>query len=113
VCSEFAPQIGVDSVYQLGEAAADGDRRSLSAKLRGRALFASGLGAEDAHRHQAAGWVFRATKLSDQFGLEAAKEVLPDAANLLLLLRADGRMRFFTHASAPAPQPGDTVISFS
>jgi hypothetical protein len=22
-------------------------------------------------------------------------------------------MRFFTHASAPAPQPGDTVISYS
>jgi NhaP-type Na+/H+ or K+/H+ antiporter len=113
VCSEVAPQVGADSVYQLGAADDDDDRRRLSAKLRGRALFASGLSAEDAHRHQADGWVFRATKLSDQFSLDAAKEVLPDAANLLLLLRADGRMRFFTHASAPAPQPGDTVISFS
>jgi NhaP-type Na+/H+ or K+/H+ antiporter len=113
VCSEFAPEIGTDSVYQLGEATDEGDRRSLSAKLRGRALFASGLGAEEVHRHHAQGWEFRATKLSDQFSLDAAKEVLPDAASLLLLLRADGRMRFFTHASAPAPQPGDTVISYS
>jgi hypothetical protein len=113
VCSEFAPEIGTDSVYQLGEVADEADRRTLSAKLRGRALFASGLGAEEAHRRLAEGWVFRATKLSDQFRLEDAKEVLPEAANLLLLLRSDGRMRFFTHASAPAPQPGDTVISFA
>ena len=112
VCSEFAPQIGADSVYQLGEPE-DDNRRSLSAKLRGRALFTSGLGAEEAHKRQAQGWVFRATRLSDQFRLDDAKEVLPEAANLLLLLHGDGRMRFFTHASAPDPQPGDTVISFS
>jgi hypothetical protein len=57
--------------------------------------------------------VFRKTRLSDKFAMEDAKEKLPDAANMLLLLRADGRMRFFTHASAPEPIAGDTVISYS
>src|SRR5690606_2876565 len=104
VCAEFAPEIGTDSVYQLGEADGDEDRRKLPASLKGRALFTSGLGAEDIHQRQADGWVFRRTRLSDQFDLEDAKGVLPEAADMLLLLRANGRMRFFTHAAAPEPQ---------
>lgn len=118
VCSEFAPEIGTDSVYQLGEGAGGGtdgadDPRKLPASLRGRALFVSGFGVADVHQRQMDGWVFRKTKLSDQFDIDAAKEVLPEAANMLLLLRPDGRMRFFTHAAAPEPMAGDTIVSFS
>ena len=113
VCSEFAPEIGTDSVYQLGEADGDDDPRKLPALLKGRALFASGFGADDVQRRQAEGWVFRKTKLSDQFRLADAKKVLPRGASMLMLVRPSGRMRFFTHAAAPEPQPGDTVISFA
>ncbi|BBC71354.1 sodium:proton antiporter [Altererythrobacter sp. B11] len=113
VCSEFAPEIGTDSVYQLGEAADDSDHRKLPASLKGRGLFASGLGITDVRQRQMEGWVFRRTKLSDQFNIDDAKDVLPDAANMLLLLKPDGKMRFFTHASAPEPQPGDTIVSYS
>jgi len=113
VCSEFAPEIGTDRVYQLGEPGNDEDHRSLPSSLRGRALFASGLAAADVHQRQMEGWVFRRTKLSEQFSLEDAKESLPEDASMLLLVRPGGEMRFFTHASAPEPQPGDTVVSFS
>ncbi|TIX49229.1 cation:proton antiporter [Alteraurantiacibacter aquimixticola] len=118
VCSEFAPEIGTDSVYQLGEGAGGGggeeeDHRKIPASLRGRALFASGFGVADVHQRQMDGWVFRRTKLSDQFDIEDAREVLPEAANMLLLLRPNGQMRFFTHAATPEPQAGDTVVSFS
>ncbi len=113
VCSEFAPEIGTDSVYQLGEGGDNEDHRSLPASLMGRALFASGLGAADVHQRQMDGWIFRRTKLSDQFNIDDAKEVLPEAANMLLLLKPGGKMRFFTHASAPEPQAGDTIVSFS
>jgi NhaP-type Na+/H+ or K+/H+ antiporter len=113
VCSEFAPEIGTDSVYQLGDADDAEDPRALPASLRGRALFASGLGVSDVNERQREGWVFRKTKLSDKFAMKDAKEKLPDAAHMLLLLRPDGRMRFFTHASAPEPAAGDTVLSYS
>ena len=113
VCSEFAPEIGTDRVYQLGGPGNDEDHRALPSSLRGRALFASGLGVADVHQRQMEGWVFRRTKLSDQFNLDDAKESLPEAANMLLLVRPSGEMRFFTHASAPEPQPGDMVVSFS
>jgi hypothetical protein len=113
VCSEFAPEIGTDSVYQLGGEDDDDDPRALPASLRGRALFTSGFGVYDVQRRQLEGWEFRQTKLSERFDLDDAKITLPDAANMLLIVKPDGRMLFFTHASAPEPQAGDTIISYS
>ena len=113
VCNEFAHEIGRDAVYQLGESLGDEDHRALPESLRGRALFQSGFGVEDVNERQRQGWVFRKTKLSEEFDFDDAREVLPEATNMLLLLRQGGVMRFFTHASRPTPRAGDTVISFS
>ena len=112
VCNEFAHEIGRDSVFQLGEAAQSDDRHSLPESLRGRALFESGFGVEDVSERQRQGWIFRKTKLSDEFDFEDAQERLPDAANMLLLTRRDGTIRFFTHAARPEPRAGDTILSF-
>jgi NhaP-type Na+/H+ or K+/H+ antiporter len=113
VCNEFTHEIGRDSVYQLGEPGEDGDRLSLPEALRGRALFRSGFGVEDVAERQQQGWVFRRTTLSDKFGFDDAQETLPEANQLLLLLRPDGQMRFFTHAARPEPRAGDTIVSYS
>lgn len=113
VCSEFAPEIGTDRVYQLGETQEDSDHRAIPASLRGRALFTTGFGVDDVHQRQQEGWVFRRTKLSEKFDVEDAREKLPEAGSMLLLIEPDGEMRFFTHAAAPEPKPGDTIISYS
>ncbi|MEL1251715.1 cation:proton antiporter [Aurantiacibacter gilvus] len=113
VCSEFAPEIGTDSVYQLGEASDDNDPRAMPDSLRGRSLFSSGFGVEDVQQRQTEGWEFRRTKLSDQYNIEDARENLPKATNMLLLIKPDGTLRFFTHAARPEPEPGDTIVSYS
>lgn len=113
VCNEFAHEIGRDSVFQLGESADGDDRHSLPESLRGRALFESGFGVEDVSERQRQGWVFRKTKLSEEFDFEKMQERLPDAANMLLLMRDNGTIRFFTHAAKPEPRAGDTILSFS
>ncbi len=112
VCSEFAHEVGRDSVYQLGDADEE-DHRALPPSLRGRALFEAGFGVTEVHRRQQDGWEFRRTKLTDEFSIDNAREKLPDDAQMLLLLRESGTMRFFTHAARPEPQPGDIVISYS
>lgn len=112
VCNEFAPEIGRDNVYQLGDASDDEDPRALPESLRGRALFASGLGVEELTERERQGWTFRKTRISEQYGFEEAQADLPPGADLLMLLRKNGTLRFFTHASHPTPQPGDTIISF-
>lgn len=111
VCTEFAPEIGRDSVYQLGDAS-DDDPRSLPESLRGRAMFASGLGVEEILEREAQGWEFRKTKIGEHYDFESAKAALPEGGDMLMLVRKNGSLRFFTHASRPTPQPGDTAISF-
>ncbi len=113
VCNEFAHEIGRDSVYQLGEASDADDKNAIPHSLRGRALFESGFGVSDVNERQAEGWIFRKTKLSDEFKFADAQEKLPDSAHMLLILRASGTMRFFTHAVRPEPRAGDMIISFS
>ena len=113
VCNEFAYEVGRDTVYQLGEPGDEDDRHAMPQSLRGRALFETGYGVEEINERIAAKWRFRKTKLSENFRYEDAKSVLPTSANMLLLLREDGKMRFFTHAVRPVPAPGDTIISFS
>jgi NhaP-type Na+/H+ or K+/H+ antiporter len=112
VCNEFAHEIGRDSVYQLGEAVED-DRRALPGSLRGRALFESGFGVAEVDARQKEGWVFRRTKLTEEFTIDDAREKLGEKANMLLLLRENGTMRFFTHAARPEPRPGDIVITYT
>ena len=112
VCNEFAPEIGRDNVHQLGNASDDHDPRSLPESLRGRALFASGHGVEDIMQREEQGWTFRKTRISEQFDYDAARAALPPEGDMLLLLRKTGALRFFTHASRPTPQPGDTILSY-
>ncbi|MBD3728644.1 MAG: sodium:proton antiporter [Sphingomonadales bacterium] len=110
VCNEFAHEIGRDSVYQLGD---EHDRHALPPSLRGRALFRSGLGVEDVQQKLRHGWSFRRTRLSDEFSFEDAQQALGEDSQMLLVLRKGGAMHFFTHAAAPQPQAGDTIVSFS
>jgi NhaP-type Na+/H+ or K+/H+ antiporter len=113
VCNEFAPEIGRDNVYQLGSGADDEeDARALPPSLRGRALFASGHGVEEIVERERQGWTFRKTRVTERFDADAVKADLPDEAEMLLLLRKNGSLRFFSHASRPTPQPGDTIISY-
>ncbi|HEV2080176.1 MAG TPA: sodium:proton antiporter [Allosphingosinicella sp.] len=109
VCSEFAPELGRDSVYQLGDAGGD-DPHSLPPSLRGRALFASGLGVEDINARS--NWVFRSTVVGQGQEFAELLDRLPDGAEPLILLRRSGDIQLFSHASRPAPEPGDTVIAF-
>jgi hypothetical protein len=112
VCNEFAPEFGRDAVYQLGGGEAQDDSHALPRTLRGNALFASGIGLDDLAERQAAGWSFRRTRISEKFDFDALKAQLPAGADLLLLLQPGGSVRFFTHASRPTPQIGDTVLSY-
>lgn len=112
VCNEFAPEIGRDNVYQLGDASDDEDPRALPESLRGRALFSSGHGVGDIMAREDKGWTWRKTKISEQFDFDDARASLPEGGDMLLLLRKGGALRFFTHASRPTPQAGDTILSY-
>ncbi|MFV0624338.1 cation:proton antiporter [Sphingomonas sp. ac-8] len=113
VCNEFAPLIGRDNVYQLGSGGEDDeDARALPASLRGRALFTRGHGVEEIIERVREGWSFRKTRITEKFDFETARADLAEGADMLLLLRPGAPLRFFSHASRPVPQAGDTIISY-
>ncbi|MBB3763400.1 cation:proton antiporter [Sphingomicrobium lutaoense] len=111
VCSEFAHEIGSDAVYQLGDAAGD-DPHALSESLRGRALFSKGHGVEDVAAAETKGWTLRAIDLTIRHDFKDALSRLPEEADLLFILREDGRLRFITHASQPEGRPGDIIVAY-
>ncbi|MEP0392940.1 MAG: sodium:proton antiporter [Erythrobacter sp.] len=113
VCNEFAHEIGRDMVYQLGENQGKESRHALPESIRGRALFEDGFGVDEVNDRIHDGWVFKKTKLSDEFDFDAAREKLSDDASLLLIVRKNGTLRFFTHAVRPEPRAGDIVISYT
>ncbi|WBO22929.1 cation:proton antiporter [Sphingomonas abietis] len=112
VCSEFVPELGRDAVYQLGGESND-ELHALSGSLRGRSLFDTGTGIAELDERERDGWSFRKTRISEHFDFDALKSVLPDGADMLLLLRPNGVIRFFTHVSRPLPEAGDIVLSYA
>lgn len=113
VCNEFAHQVGRDMVYQLGDNLDSDSRHTLPASIRGRALFEDGIGVDDVDERQRKGWGFKRTKISEEFNFEDAREKLSEDASLLLIVRENGTLRFFTHAVRPEPRAGDTIISYA
>lgn len=114
VCNHFGPTLGRDSVYQLGAGVVDhdNDRHALPSTLRGLSLFDSGMRMGELSARHAAGWTFRQTRVSDKFNFRALERSLPAGADLLLLVRPSGIVRFFTHASRPRASAGDIVVSY-
>ncbi|WP_265562161.1 cation:proton antiporter [Sphingomicrobium arenosum] len=111
VCSEFAPEIGSDNVYQLGDASGD-DPHALPTSLRGRALFDAGHGVEDVADHVARGWQLMPIRLTITFDTNLMRSHLPEEHLPVFVLREDGRLRFYTHASRPDGRPGDTIVAY-
>ncbi|MCJ8191886.1 cation:proton antiporter [Sphingomicrobium aestuariivivum] len=111
VCSEFAPEIGSDNVYQLGDASGD-DPHALPTSLRGRSLFDAGHGVEDVADHVARGWKLMPIELTITFDTNLMRSHLPEEHLPLFVLREDGRLRFYTHASRPDGRPGDTIVAY-
>ena len=112
VCDQLAPVLGRDAVYQLGFSAR-GDRHALPDALRGQSLFASGADVGTLDEREHAGWTFHKTRISERFDFGALKALLPEGADLLMLIRPNGSAGFFTHATRPTPEPGDVVLSYA
>lgn len=112
VCSEFSPELGRDAVYQLGDAAGD-DPRSLPDAMRGRAIFSSGLGVEELRNRERAGWQFVSAKITQGQDLGLLRTQLSQDADMLLLIRRSGKLRFFSHASRPVAEQGDLVVAYA
>jgi NhaP-type Na+/H+ or K+/H+ antiporter len=109
VATDFAPEFGRDRTWQVGRAKSDKSRHALPTQLGGRP-FAAARTYEDLDLMMAEGWTFRATRLSDAFGMAAWRAKRPDAL-LLGTVGPNGTLKLQGGDKDPDPGPGHRLIS--
>ena len=113
VCTDLAPIFGRQHVFQIGRMQSqEVDPNDIAVTLGGRTLLKSGLHHDALVARISEGWVFRKTKLTDEFGFDDYRAKLPADAELIFAFKADGRLSFATVNSGPRPGTGDVVVAF-
>lgn len=111
ICTDFGPEFGRGSVFQVGRPDSEEDRHSLSVTLGGRPLLNDVGGLPALNARLAAGWEFRKTALSEDFDEAQLRERLGDDGRLLLARRRS-RLLWLTGSEPPKLEADDVVLSF-
>lgn len=109
VCTNFAPELGHDNVYQVGRHEHSQLARDLPETIGGRQL-GSGLTFEELQRRAGKGWQFDMFDLDEEIGLAAFAEENPKAERVALV-RGDGRIAVFKQDYEPKVQSGDRLLA--
>lgn len=111
VCAHFAPELGTQRVFQLAGSDTPEVRRP-SPAARGRVAFSHEVQHEDLQRHWYQGWGFHATRITENFDLEAMKSALPKGALPLLVIDADNEITVTEADKRLKAAPGQRVLWF-
>lgn len=109
VATDFAPEFGRESCWQIARAKAEKSRHALPTQLGGRP-FGAGRGFDEFERLMADGWTFRLTRLSEEFAQDQWRERRPDAL-VVARLSAKGDFRLAKGDADPDMPPGTRVIA--
>lgn len=110
LCTDFGPEFGRSNVFQVGRPGRDDERHGLAVTVGGRALLSDIGGLPELNARLAAGWQFRKTTLSDDFGEQALRDDHKEAH--LLLARRNHHLVWLTADTPPKLSTGDVVLSF-
>jgi NhaP-type Na+/H+ or K+/H+ antiporter len=112
VCQEFGTEFGRDRVFQLGLGRADEGRRNLHFTIGGGRLFGAAMDFDDLQERLRRGWVFSRTRLSDQFDLDAWRDVNNPEIEILFWTRGDGEIAMNDARIERRPGANDTLYAF-
>ncbi len=118
VCVDYGPDFGRSDVYQLSaqdevtEGSKEENNKAISFTARGRTLMRRGRTYEDLSSDWWKGWRFRATRITEEFTLDDARQSLAEGAGFLLELKVDGQIRLLGSARDPDGTPGNVLLSF-
>jgi NhaP-type Na+/H+ or K+/H+ antiporter len=111
LCTDFGPEFGRGNVFQIGRPEGEESRHSLAVTLGGRPFLHEVGGFRTLNSRLAAGWEFRKTTLTEDFGEAALRERLgPDGHRVLA--RRNGQVLWLTGPEPPKLAAGDVVLSF-
>ncbi len=111
VTTDLAPEYGRDNVFQLARAKESQARHALPATLGGR-VFAQGRQYDELQGLVRAGWEFRTTTLSEEYGLEEWRDDRPDVV-LIVAIYPNGELRFPREDSSLKGGEGVKLLYFA
>ncbi len=107
----FERMFGKKEVYQLSPAKGRGGEKTLADEMHGRVLFGPKQTYQVLNQRVAAGAVFRATPLTEQFTYDDLRQKHGEDLMLLFIKRSSGSLVVITEARDAKPKAGDTVIT--
>ncbi|WP_117168364.1 cation:proton antiporter [Paraliobacillus sediminis] len=114
VASTFVPEFGRKDVYRLSIQHNSGDNiEDMDHTIGGRILFTKDVALDDLTHKVEIGYVFRKTTLTEQYTFKSYRDNCESHTVLLFVLKANGKLLFFTEEMAVSPEAGDTVISLT
>ncbi|MBT8144409.1 MAG: cation:proton antiporter [Gammaproteobacteria bacterium] len=114
VCTALAHDVGRRGVYQLpmGDSSEE-DPRAVSRPLRGQQAFDNDALFERLWRRHVRGWKFYRTRITENYKYSDFLRDAPQEALPIMLIRADGRVRFIAAQEQVEPAQGDTILYYA
>jgi NhaP-type Na+/H+ or K+/H+ antiporter len=114
VCTDLGPQFGRQHVFQIGRSKSDElDPEEIALSLGGRTLMMAGYDLDSLLEKLRDGWVFRKTKLSEEFNFAAFSASLPAESQLILSVSLNGTLNFPTVNEQLEPPAGASLLTFT
>ncbi|MDY6943301.1 MAG: sodium:proton antiporter [Pseudomonadota bacterium] len=114
VCSNFAPDLGWERVFQLPMGDGEkGQRRRIAQDVRGRVAFGQEALYEELWRRHSAGWKFQKTRLTETFSYEDYRKKRSTNDIEVLRIAEDGALTMNSIQRPIQPKIGDTIVTFT
>ena len=112
VCTEFAPELGRDRVFQVGKLREGTERKALSFTIGGGSLFDPPKDYGELRRAMWSGHVFHSTRLTEQFDYERFRAERPDEIEVVLWIAENEDIVIPGGDEETVPGPGDRLLTF-
>ena len=114
ISTTFKPEFGREFLYQLPIQMDNGDRLDeVSNHISGNILFSEQANWTVLNEKINQGFVFKKTKISEQYTFETLKKELHHESVLLAIIKGSGKIIFFSPNREPKVESKDIVISLS
>src|SRR5699024_10180977 len=114
VCTTFIPEYDRMNVFKISQydpyAVSPDDTVS---QVGGRVLFDTHITLEDLNQKLHEGYVFRQTRITDQFPYQQYLKEKDDSTVFLYWLKPSGEIRFYSNQMRMTPTSGDLVVSLT
>ncbi|WP_077623531.1 cation:proton antiporter [Sediminibacillus massiliensis] len=114
VSTTFVPEFGRSNVFKLSIQSEIGDHvEDLDPTIGGRVLFSERVSLEDLINKIEGGYVLRKTNITGQYKYERYLQEREEDTTLLFILKASGKIDYYTEEIKRKAEPGDTVVSLT